>query len=129
MQKTSTFVFILSILLFSFVSCEKEEEEPTLYGSWVLLITDSEGLKFNAELLINADNSYNFIVLDQNTTHTDSYAEFTLQQDTMKIAVDADCDGTGIYEYMVSETQLSLIAVSDPCSPRIAALQGVWDKK
>jgi len=95
----------------------------------VRLITDSQNLEFNAELKIRPENNFSFIVLDSNTTHTNSYAEFEISTDTMTIILDGDCNEVGIYEFLVSDNKLSLIAVIDSCGPRIGALQGIWNKK
>lgn len=123
----------MSLITVLFFSCDKDCDcnapDTSIYKSWVRLITDSDNLKFNAELKINANNSFNFIVLDSNTTHTNSYAEFTLHNDTMTIILDYDCNEIGIYEFLVSDDKLSFIAVSDSCGPRISAIQGIWNKK
>ncbi|MCD4681527.1 MAG: hypothetical protein K8S00_14190 [Bacteroidales bacterium] len=133
MKKIFIVLLLSSLLSLSFFSCNKDSDciipNNSIYHSWVRLITDSQNLKFNAELKINTNNSFNFIVLDSNTTHTNSYAEFTLQNDTMTIIIDYDCNETGIYEFLVSDDKLSLIAVNDSCGPRIAAIQGIWNKK
>lgn len=123
-------ICLISLIFFSCKKdCESNTPDNSIYQSWVRLITDSQNLKFNAELKIRPENSYSFIVLDSNTTHTNSYAEFNIHHDTMTIVFDYDCNEVGIYEFLVSDNKLSLIAVNDSCGPRIAAIQGIWDKK
>jgi hypothetical protein len=133
MRKYFFTVACLALVSLLINSCDKDDDcetpDNTIYRSWVRLITDSQNLKFNAELKIRTDNSYSFIVLDSNTTHTNSYAEFEISNDTMRIVLDYDCSATGIYEFLVSSNKLSLVAVNDSCAPRVAAIQGIWKIK
>ena len=123
---------ILTIITFMILACKREEAippEPTIYGSWVRLITDSLGIQFNAELKMNSDNSFDFILIDSVPGHTNSSAEFTLNGNTITIINDSDCNVDGEYEYVVTDKKLAFIAVDDECGPRLKALQGVWTKK
>ena len=133
MKKIFIVPILISLLSLAFFSCNKDSDctipDNSIYHSWQRLITDSDNAKYNAELKINTNNSYNFIVLDSNTTHTNSYAEFALHNDTLTIVLDYDCNKIGIYEFLVSDNKLSLIAVNDSCGPRVAAIQGIWNKK
>lgn len=134
-MKSNYPLFIYLIILFSLlISCSDSDStspEPAIYGSWVRLITDSEGIQFNAEFKINSNNTYEFILLDEDTPgHTNSAAAFTLSGNVMTIIEDADCvDMIGTYEFVVTETKLAYVAFEDECTPRMAALQGIWDKK
>jgi len=135
-MKINYLLVILFIVIQTFLlsACKDDgctSPQPAIYGSWVRLITDSEGVQFNAEFKINSDNTYEFILLDDNTPgHTNSVAVFTLDGNEMTIIEDADCiDIIGIYEFVVTDTQLAYVVVDDECSPRTAALQGIWDKK
>jgi hypothetical protein len=126
------FLFILLPIFLSFCSDDDPvSSQATIYGSWVRLITDSEGIQFNAEFKINSNNTYEFILLDEDTPgHTNSAAVFTISGNEMTIIEDADCvDIIGIYEFLVADTQLAFIGVEDECLPRLAALQGIWEKK
>lgn len=128
-------LFVFSIVIFitvTVMSCSREKiatPEDMIYGSWERLITDSQELQFNAELKIKEDNSFDFILLEDVPGHTNSSAKFTLSGDSFTIINDKDCDGDGIYEFVVNEKQLVFIAVADECAPRKHALQGVWSKK
>ena len=126
-------VFSLSaLLILTSLSCNREKivsPEWTIYGSWVRLITDTQGTQFNAELRINKNNSYDFLLLDEAPGHTNSSAEFELDGDIITITDDADCDVEGIYECVISESKLALIALDDACTPRMLAIQGVWHEK
>ena len=133
MKKTFIIIALVSVMLPGLLSCTKDcdckKTDNSIYKSWVRSITDAQNMKYNAELKIRPENNYSFIVLDSNTTHTNSYAEFVISHDTMTIVFDYDCNETGIYEFLVSDNRLSLIAVNDSCGPRMAAIQGIWNKK
>lgn len=132
-MKKILFVFFISIFITVVVmSCSREKivaPESTIYGSWVRLITDAQGLQFNAELKIKSDNSFDFILLENVPGHTNSSAEFTLSGDIFKVINDKDCDVDGVYEFVVTENKLVFVVVADECAPRKLVLQGVWRKK
>lgn len=123
---------ILNIFTVFILSCTREKivnPEYTIYGSWVRLITDTQGIQFNAELKINTDNSFEFILLEDAPGHTNSSAEFTLNENIFTITNDSDCEGEGVYEFVVTDKNLAFVAVTDDCAPRVHAIQGVWGKK
>lgn len=125
--------FIL-FMIFAVVilSCTKEKivtPEHTIFGSWTRAITDTEGVQFNAELKINTDNSFEFILLEEVPGHTNSSGEFTLSDDIFTIINDTDCDSDGVYEFVVTDEKLALVVVMDDCAPRVVAIQGVWGIK
>lgn len=136
MQKGNSIllVLVLTTIMFLSIGCSEStttETEVTIYGSWTRLITDDAGLQFNAELKID-ENSYNFIVLDEGTGHTDSYAELTITNSKILIVSDEDCLSLGevaTYEFLLTSEKLSLFAAEDSCYPRVKAIQGIWDKK
>ena len=129
-MKTILFITLFSIV-FVFGSCEKdcEIQTPYIYGSWTVLQTDEQGVQYNVELKFNTNNSYDWIVLDTATGHTNSYAEFTLSENLMTITVDADCSSVGEYYLTVEADKLALIAKTEECGPRAAALEWVWKRK
>ena len=123
---------ILIIFAMANISCTQENivrSEGTIYGSWVRHITDSKKLQFNAELKIKTDNRFDFILLENAPGHTNSSGEMTLKGNVITIINDSDCGGDGVYEFVVSEKKLAIVAVDDKCTPRMLALQGVWTKK
>ena len=104
-KKRLLFYFFI-IITVAITSCTREkivEPDYAIYGSWVRLITDSQGIQFNAELKINKNNSFDFILLDNAPGHTNSAAEFTLNEGTMTIINDSDCNVDGAYEFVVSK--------------------------
>ena len=132
-MKIRNLLFIISII-FTMVamSCTHEKivaSEGTIYGSWVRRITDSKKLQFNAELKIKTDNRFDFILLENAPGHTNSSGEMTLKGNVLTIINDSDCKVDGVYEFVVSEKKLAIVAISDECTPRMFALQGVWSRK
>ncbi len=129
-MKTILFISLFSII-FIFGSCEKDcdIQTPDIYGSWTVLQTDQQGVQYNVELKFNTNNSYDWIVLDTATGHTSSHAEFTLSENLMTITVDADCSSVGEYYLTVEADKLALIAKTEECGPRAAALEWVWKRK
>lgn len=118
-------------IIFSIESCTKDCDVETrdIYGSWTVLQTDSQGLQYNVELKFNTDNSYDWILLDSVEGHSNSHAEYTLSENLMTITVDADCSSLGEYFITVEANKLALIAKTEGCGPRAAALEWVWEKK
>ena len=124
-------VSVLSILLI-IVSCNKDDDSiqtPDIYGSWTVLQTDSEGLQYNVEIRFNTDNSYDWILLDTVSGHSNSHAEFNLVENVMIITQDADCNLTGEYLLIKELNKLAIIAVTEGCEPRAAALEYLWKRK
>jgi len=132
MKRIPARLALFMLLLLSLICCKDDDEAipaATIYHSWLRVVTDTQGLQFNAELQLHQDNTLDFIVLDTGTGHTNSSTTFTLEQDTMTLAADPQCNTPGRYVFLVSETRLALVAVSDTCVPRKAAMQGIWTKK
>ncbi|MBC8320997.1 MAG: hypothetical protein H8E34_09765 [Bacteroidetes bacterium] len=127
--------FIPFVITFSgiliFGSCTKdcEIQSPDIYGSWTVLQTDQQGLQYDVELKFNTNNTYDWILLDTATGHTNSHAEFTLSENLMIITLDADCSSVGEYYLTVEADKLALIAKTDGCAPRAAALEWIWKRK
>ncbi len=133
MKNHKTLLAITFVLALLFITnCEDSDpvsSEISIYTSWVKDITDTQGVTFTAELKINENNSYDFILLTDAPEHTNSTAQFIIDSDKITITVDADCEVIGVYEYVVSPNKLALIELNDQCAGRLAAIQGVWKKK
>ncbi len=131
----SPLVLVLSVL-FIFSACKKDCDscdcpEPVInvFGSWTVLQTDAQGVSYNVELKFNTDYTYDWILLDSVQGHTNSHAEIELNDDMMRIVVDADCSSVGIYYLILEGDKLAIIAKEDACGPRSAALEYVWKRK
>ena len=113
-------------------SCKKDDDNvqtPDIYGSWTVLQTDDQGVQYNVELRFNTNNSYDWILLDTVEGHTNSHAEFNLVENIMIITSDADCSAEGEYYLIKESNKLAVIAITDGCEPRAAALEYLWEKK
>lgn len=122
---------LIACFILMITSCTKDDQPtpPDLYGSWVVLQTDSEGLQFHVELRFNMDNSYDWILLDHVPAHSNSHADFEQEGNIIHIVSDPDCEGIGRYYVTVNSNKLALIAQQDDCAPRAAALEYIWQKK
>ncbi len=121
-------VLIITASLF----CSREKiinPQDTIYGSWVRRITDTQNQQFDAELKINTNNTFDFILLQNVPGHNNSTGQFTLTDDIFTVINDADCGVDGVYQYVVSDEKLAFIVVTDACAPRQLVLQGVWTKR
>jgi len=127
-------VLILAGILIPFLlfnSCTKEcdcDDDLSIYQSWTRLVVDADGLEFMAELRINTNNSFDFILLEDAPGHSNTTASISFVSNLMHVD-DDDCENRGTYEYVVGKETLSLIATDDDCEPRVIALQGIWHKK
>lgn len=130
-QIRALFIIILSIAAVVLVSCGNDVSgpEPSIYGSWVRLITDSQGVQFNAEMDIKTDGSFDFILLQDVPGHTNTSGEFTLDGDVFTVGSDKDCNSDGVYKYTVTNKELTFVVVQDACAPRVLDLQGTWSNK
>jgi len=124
-------IVILLSIIFVFSSCNKDNDNPTpdIYGSWIVLQTDSQGQSYNVELRFNNDNSYDWILLDTIEGHTNSHAEFNLIENVMVITDDADCEFEAEYLLIKESNKLAIISVSEECGPRANALEYLWERK
>jgi len=124
---------ILSIFLLAIVSdsCKTNCDvyDLDLYHSWTVLQTDSEGLQYNVELRFNNDNSYDWILLDEVEGHSNSHAEFNINETLMTITSDVDCAGLGEYYLTIEAGKLAIISKTESCAPRASALEWVWERK
>jgi len=124
-------IFTLAFALLLFGSCKQDCDvpSPNVYGSWIVLQTDSKGVQFNVELKFNTNNTYDWILLDSVEGHGSSHAEFTLYENLMSITNDADCSSVGDYYLTVEGNKLAIIAKNEGCEPRATALEWIWKRK
>ncbi len=132
MRKILSVCLLFIVLSLIFSSCEEDnpvESNPQdIIGSWTRVVTDSEGLEFEAKLIID-NNSYEFIVLSDVPNHNDSTAEYVIENGMIKIINDDDCFNIiGFYNFSVKNDKLTLTSYEDLCDGRRIALNGVWTK-
>jgi hypothetical protein len=130
MKKISYLLIIALIPILFLNSCEKECEceDVTVYRSWTRQVTDAEGVTFMAELKINSNNTFDWILLEEVPGHSNTTANITFDGNMMHVN-DNDCPEQGTYEYAVSHDTFSLFMKEDHCEPRVIALQVIWTKK
>ena len=127
------FILIVFTVFYSIVisSCDDNNlsSDPVdLIGTWTRVITDSQGITFDADLVFSA-NSFDFIVGENVPGHNDSNGDYIIENGMIKIE-DTDCIGDiGFYNYSIQATMLTLTVFEDLCEGRAVALDGVWIKK
>lgn len=129
MKKIFISISVLLSVIIILSSCEDNDpvsSSEDIIGSWTKIVTDTEGISYQVRLDID-QNSYDFIILSDVPGHTDSYAEYIIEDGMMKIIEDEDCYGIiGYYDFSVSGNKLTLTAVDDNCELRAMSLEGVW---
>ena len=133
MKKLSFSIFLMIILISGSCkkdcNCDNSVDSPDIYGSWTVLQSDAQGQQYNVELRFNANNTFDWILLDSVAGHTNSHAEFELSANIMKIVVDPDCSMIGEYYLTIEANKLAIIAKIDSCGPRAKAFEWVWTRK
>ena len=112
-------------------SCDKVDNEIKVgspIGLWERMITSTDTTAFKGELRFHSNNSFDFIVLDTATSHSDTHGGYMTSANVIEFE-DGDCTETGSYQYAVDTSRLTIVAVSDACYQRKQVLQGVWYKK
>lgn len=109
--------------------CSKDSGTPNIYGSWTVLQTDDSGVSYNVELKINSDNSYDWTLLDSVEGHSNSHANFTLDENILLITQDDDCSSVGEYYVVYEANKLAIISIHEECTPRSKALEYIWKKE
>ncbi len=113
--------------LFAIVKDITPKPEEMIIGSWLKAV-EAEDITFNAQADFNEDKSFDFIVLDEGTNHTNT-SGYNLFQENQITFVDEDCPEPGIYEFEFKEDKLIITVLNDSCKPRITAWAGAWTKK
>lgn len=122
---------LLWACLFTLSACKekKDDPDPTVgpFGNWTRTYTGAE--TYPAQLNLKESGSFEWIMLDTLSTHTNSYAKIQVNGDQVRIYDDPDFAGDGIYKWSVSGDILTLTMVSDDYTARISALTGNWNLK
>jgi len=113
--------------LFGMVQDITPKPEDEIIGSWLRAV-EAKDVTFNAQVIFNEDKSFDFIVLDEGTNHTNTSGH-NLFQDNQITFVDDDCPEPGIYKFEIKEDELIITVLKDSCKPRITAWAGTWSKK
>ncbi len=125
------FFLVLTALLFSLMSCESAKNELVVgspIGLWERMIADTDTSAYKGELRLYVNNTFDFIVLDTATNHSNSHGGYATSSDII-IFNDDDCSGNGDYRFSVDSARLTIVASSEPCYQRRKVLEGVWHLK
>ncbi len=121
------FFVILLLSAVVFTGC-KENTTTDINGTYqrLYLFQDHE---YQVELSLTTDGQLNWRPLDSIPGHQSSTVKYMLQSGKQfKIYEDTDCNSEAIYDYVLSNEQLSLSSASDSCQNRKMALTGDWTK-
>lgn len=132
-MKSLFFAFIFSSIFLLF-SCEDDDcncnptNDDTIIGMWERTVTDNANLTFGVYILFKENGEYAFLLAENAEGHTNSYANYTIDGNTITIINDSDCTGDGVYSYTINGDQLTLTADSENCAPREFMLAATWTK-
>ncbi|NQV19432.1 MAG: PAS domain S-box protein [Armatimonadetes bacterium] len=113
--------------LFGIVQDITPKPEDEIIGSWLRAV-EAEDITFNAQVVFNEDKTFDFIVLDEGTNHTNTSGENLFKGNQITF-IDADCPEPGIYQFEIKEDILIITVLSDSCKPRTVAWDGAWTRK
>ncbi|MCX6279443.1 MAG: hypothetical protein NT004_15300 [Bacteroidetes bacterium] len=127
----SFYAALLMVCAISLVSCNKKTNDPdptpNPFGSWTRTYTGTE--TYRAQINLNAAGTFEWIILDTLSTHTNSYSKIQVNGDQIRFYEDPDLPVEGIYTWTLSGGTLTLAMVSDSYPARASALVGIWNQK
>ncbi len=112
--------------LFGMVQDITPKPEDDIIGSWLRAV-EAEDVTFNAQVIFNEDKTFDFIVLDEGTNHTNTSGENLFEENQITF-IDSDCPEPGIYKFEIKEDELIITVLNDSCKPRITAWDGIWTR-
>ncbi|MCC7318717.1 MAG: hypothetical protein IT219_09300 [Bacteroidales bacterium] len=121
------FFVLLLLSAVAFAGC-KVDNATDINGTYqrLYLFQDQE---YQVELSLTTDGQLHWRPLDSIPGHQSSTVKYVLQSGKQfKIYEDTDCNSEAIYDYVISNEQLSLSSASDSCQNRKMALSGDWTK-
>jgi len=120
-----TLVFLLLVLV---VACAKDDDKTaSLLGAYTRMQT-VDGLLYKVQLSFTNNNLLKWEPIDSIPGHTASAVNFELNDVGFRIYGDSDCNSEALYSYGISDQELTITAISDDCSPREAAMSGMWTR-
>ncbi len=131
MRLLTVILLLTSFMAFMLSACDEIDNEihtGSPIGLWERMIPDTDSTAFMAELSFNSNNTFDFIVLDTGTSHSNTQGGYFVTSNTIEFS-DEDCSGSGIYQFSADTARLNLVVASEECSARRNVLQGVWRKK
>ena len=130
-MKKRLYRFIIVLLPFFILilsGCKHSNDDPgTAIGlpfSWDQSYGTVE--TFRTRLKLKNNSTFEWIVLDTVSAHTNSYGKFSLSGNRFLCYDNPDCPENGIYQWSLVSGNLALAAVSENCAGRAAGLTGSW---
>lgn len=129
--KALIFALIFALL---FAACSDSDDdsktsEEYLIGTWTGSVYDvDDDFYFDANLIFTKEGVFEFKLVEETPGHNDSNAKYRVEGGTIVIYEDSDCDEEGTYSFVADAEELNLTAITDPCEPRIGAIQGTWTR-
>jgi len=127
MKKITILLFFLAALT-SFYSCKKDEEKTDITGTYQRPYIVG-GQAYQVQLSFTKDGILLWEPVETIPGHTSSSVKYSLVSDNkIKIFDDPDCNSESTYQFLVSDTKLTLTPETENCDPRKNALSGDWPK-
>ena len=119
----------LMVCAISLASCNKKSNEPdpspNPFGSYTRTYTGTE--TYRAQINLNAAGTFEWIMLDTLSTHTNSYSKIQVNGNQLRFYDDPDLPADGLYNWAVSNGVLTLSLISDSYAARASAMVGTWN--
>ncbi|MBS4061244.1 MAG: hypothetical protein KG029_12675 [Bacteroidetes bacterium] len=127
-MKKITVLLVFLTLHTMFNSCKKDEEKTDIAGTYQRPYIVG-GQAYQVQLSFTGDGILLWEPVETIPGHTRSYVKYSLVYDNkIKIFDDPDCNSESVYQFLVSDTKLTLTPETETCEPRSNALSGDWPK-
>jgi hypothetical protein len=127
----SFYAALLMACAISLVSCNKKSNDPdptpSPIGSWIRTYAGTE--TYRAQINLNAAGTFEWIMLDTLSTHTNSYSKLQVIGNQLRFYEDPDLPAEGLYNWAISGNVLTMTLISDPYAARASAMAGTWNIK
>lgn len=126
MKKFVTFFFLAVFICCTLLSGCKKSKEYTLTGSY-RRTQMFNSISYLVGLKLTDDGHLTWMPVDSIPGHTASAVRYSKTDDNhIRIYGDTDCGDEAVYSFYFDSGNLQLTAVTDDCTPRKAALNGLW---
>ena len=126
--RISFYAALFIVCAISLASCNKKSTEadpsPNPFGSWTRTYTGTE--TYRAQINLMAAGSFEWIMLDTLSTHTNSYSKIQVSGNQIRFYEDPDLPDEGLYTFAVSGGVLTMTLISDSYAARVSAIAGTW---
>ena len=127
----SFYAALLMACAISLASCNKKcdvpDPAPNPFGSWTRTYTGTE--TYRAQINLNAAGTFEWVMLDTLSTHTNSYSKIQVTGNQLRFYDDPELPVDGLYNWALSGNVFTLTLISDPYAARVSAMAGNWNLK